>query len=672
MATSWTPQPVPISTWGPENDGDVDGPASSTDNAIARFNGTTGKIIQDSGVLIDDSNNMTGVAQITATTFNDGTATLTGGVLASSGTLGLTGSTQIDINSVANVLADMTWGGGIKAQFGDTNSYVKSDASGELQVYGSTSVTIGANAIMSGNITMPEDGWIGIGAAAERIVFDGTGGLLTVTAANLRLDDTNKTEYRDADISISSQSDGFLDVDADTRINLNANVGMLDGNWIGINSTNPRIEFDSTDGELRVRSARFGIGTNAIPHGGIGAAKLAIDGANASTAGPHIQLTTASDDYPVMQFLPWAHDVIGQAFDAYYDGATWRSSDAGSNYRIFKNADFLKFDADGAVAAGSAITWVTAFQIEADAEVLFSPNAARKLYFRDADISISSQDDSFLDLIADGAVRSNKLYVYNSGTHSGSNYMLLEHNQVNGKITVGTGRIQFVSDTLRADNAKSVFGSGADVEFFYDGADMKVVTDAVAASDFIVDCGTAKTLELAEAVWKDENLDSGRVQLPASSAPSIDTFTDEAGADTDIACLAFSDGDKIGGTFEIQHDYKNGSDFTFHIHFQCDAAPSGTDYVAWEIDYTVVRDGATMDAVTNISTGDITVDTQYEQLRGNWTAVTGTAFQIGDQISFKLARVTATGDAYAGDCKLKTVGIHYQVDTIGSRQIGAK
>jgi hypothetical protein len=39
--------------------GDVDGPASATDNAIARFDGTTGKLIQNSGVTVDDSDNMT-------------------------------------------------------------------------------------------------------------------------------------------------------------------------------------------------------------------------------------------------------------------------------------------------------------------------------------------------------------------------------------------------------------------------------------------------------------------------------------------------------------------------------------------------------------------------------------------------------------------------------------
>lgn len=45
--------------------GSVTGPVSSTDNAITRWNGTDGTSIQDSGVSIDDSNNVTGVATIT-------------------------------------------------------------------------------------------------------------------------------------------------------------------------------------------------------------------------------------------------------------------------------------------------------------------------------------------------------------------------------------------------------------------------------------------------------------------------------------------------------------------------------------------------------------------------------------------------------------------------------
>lgn len=49
-----------VSTWVPEaTGGDVSGPGSSTDEAIARFDGATGKLLQDSGVTIDDSDNLT-------------------------------------------------------------------------------------------------------------------------------------------------------------------------------------------------------------------------------------------------------------------------------------------------------------------------------------------------------------------------------------------------------------------------------------------------------------------------------------------------------------------------------------------------------------------------------------------------------------------------------------
>jgi hypothetical protein len=50
--------------------GDVDGPASATDNAIVRYDGTTGKLIQNSSVTIDDSNNVSGVVQLNATTLD--------------------------------------------------------------------------------------------------------------------------------------------------------------------------------------------------------------------------------------------------------------------------------------------------------------------------------------------------------------------------------------------------------------------------------------------------------------------------------------------------------------------------------------------------------------------------------------------------------------------------
>ena len=105
-----------------------------------------------------------------------------------------------------------------------------------------------------------------------------------------------------------------------------------------------------------VEMPALGIGTSTVPHGGIGAGIVAIDGSDVSTTGPHAQFTTAIDDYPLLQILNWRHDAVHLAFDCYYDGS-WRSSDAGSNFKITKGNDVLRIDYDSAIAAGSTVTW---------------------------------------------------------------------------------------------------------------------------------------------------------------------------------------------------------------------------------------------------------------------------------------------------------------------------
>ncbi len=58
-----------VPTWqSPPAPGNVSGPVSSTDNAMVRWNGTLGDSIQNSGVIVDDSNNITGVANLRLTT----------------------------------------------------------------------------------------------------------------------------------------------------------------------------------------------------------------------------------------------------------------------------------------------------------------------------------------------------------------------------------------------------------------------------------------------------------------------------------------------------------------------------------------------------------------------------------------------------------------------------
>jgi hypothetical protein len=478
----------------------------------------------------------------------------------------------------------------------------------------------------------------------------------------------------------------------------------------------------------------------AVPKGGVGAAKLAIEGTDSSTAGPHVQFTTASDSYPLFQILPYTHGGIFLAFDAYWDGG-WKSSNAGSNFQIAANGNQLSFRYASGVAQGASLGAFTnnAFYIDASGNIHHSPAAALKTYWRDIDIYIASLADGYLDIVADTEIRLGKHTTLQglSATQShaiqfadtGGTEMWIQFDGglAFGEVGVGTHMtidegggvgIGIVAPEAnlhiyRNDAQTTTLGliieqdgtGDAALKFRLSGTENWVVgIDNDDGDSFkIADdqgLGSADRFEITTAgltyigniaggnysefeadgtlqfigdatVWKDINIGSGFVQLPAASAPSITTFLDNVGADTDIATLEFAVGEKVGSTVELQHDYKEGSDFTFHIHFQCDAAPTGTDYVKWQIDYTIVRDGTTMSPVTTIVV-EVAVDTQYEQVRASWAATTGTGFQIGDQISFKLSRIAAVGDAYTGTAKLKTVGIHYEVDTVGSRTAGAK
>ncbi len=66
--------------------GNVTGPGSATDHAVARYDGTSGELVQDSLMLVDDSGNITGVGNITLSgtligTLSSNLLTIDGGTL---------------------------------------------------------------------------------------------------------------------------------------------------------------------------------------------------------------------------------------------------------------------------------------------------------------------------------------------------------------------------------------------------------------------------------------------------------------------------------------------------------------------------------------------------------------------------------------------------------------
>lgn len=176
----------------------------------------------------------------------------------------------------------------------------------------------------------------------------------------------------------------------------------------------------------------------------------------------------------------------------------------------------------------------------------------------------------------------------------------------------------------------------------------------------------------AATVWNDANIGAMALALPVASQPDEVNFLDSTGTDTGITTWGFAVGEKVSGAIDIPHDYKVGSNFTPHVHFQIIAAPAGgTDKAKWQITYGKGRAGSVLAAATTI-TKEVDVTTRYSFYRADFTAVTGTDWSFGDQFIFTLSRVAASADEFAGDLLIATVGLHYECDTAGSRTMTTK
>lgn len=167
------------------------------------------------------------------------------------------------------------------------------------------------------------------------------------------------TNYVDMGINGGSNTSGIMGGANDAYL-YNIGQNML----IGTGTANKSLVFmtggttQSSNERMRVDgNGKVGIGTNAIPKGSVGLAKFALEGTNSSTSGPHQQFTTSADNYPLHQNLNWSHDLVYNAYDAYFDGS-WRSgTTAGGNFVMGKESGKFLIQYANNNSQGSAITW---------------------------------------------------------------------------------------------------------------------------------------------------------------------------------------------------------------------------------------------------------------------------------------------------------------------------
>ncbi len=199
--------------------------------------------------------------------------------------------------------------------------------------------------------------------------------------AKVFVPDPHGLEVLTADELVNTALESSATHGAVVPINAIIRSGVSGDVWGPAGATDNAIaRYDLGTGKLLQDSTVFitdagavGINTPVVPHGGLGSASLALDGADSSAAGPHIQLTTDGDNYSVMSFTAWTHDAAYLGFDCYYHG-NFKSSDGGSNYLIAKETDKLLFYYDSGVAQGASVTWNVGLSLDT-AGVVNTPTA---------------------------------------------------------------------------------------------------------------------------------------------------------------------------------------------------------------------------------------------------------------------------------------------------------
>ena len=207
------------------------GPGTSTDNALARWDGATGNAIQNSTIIIDDSGNVTGVTTLNKLTITQpaSSATLT---IYNSKTLIVEGDSSVDqdLTSDANVQFNQVTVGNTGLVVGSSTPF--SDSSGTLTLQNidaldaTTESTLEAAIDTLANLTSIQGQTISL-----------SGGLTVESSSLLNQDLTSDASPIFVTVKLSSLTDGYIPYHISDASGLGDSPLLTDGTNVGLTGT---------------------------------------------------------------------------------------------------------------------------------------------------------------------------------------------------------------------------------------------------------------------------------------------------------------------------------------------------------------------------------------------------------------------------------------------------
>lgn len=166
-------------------------------------------------------------------------------------------------------------------------------------------------------------------------------------------------------------------------------------------------------------------------------------------------------------------------------------------------------------------------------------------------------------------------------------------------------------------------------------------------------------------VWRDENF-SGAVSAIGPNAPSLVSWDTSS-----ILIPSFPHNltKELNLLREIDHAAKQGADIVVHMHLFPSDTNLGT--AKFFCEYYIKNDGQPAVTGTLNATKDMS-GIAWEELRLDLGTISSALLNQGTQIGLRLYRLSTDPGTYTHPVAVSTWGYHYQLDTVGSRQITAK
>jgi hypothetical protein len=378
--------------------GDFSGPGSSTDNAVLKFDGTGGKTGQNSGIIIDDSNNITGAANVT----------LSGELDAATGDF----SGDVDIDGTLET--DALTIGGTALLANDTNNRITT-ATGSGTLNGEANLTFDGSTLgVAGAVTITKNNDYGVST------YDGTNAGGTIGLGTLTADANGgwllKNVYYDGSawaVNNSSVGAGAMKFDASGNI-----VWLTQASGSGLPAEVMRID----------SAGNVGIGTTAPT------AQLNVEGP-AGTGIVHISRNNTAGSFASATYhlarlgfggedSDSGEDNDASAIDTYTSQA-WTSSAHGT-YMVFRTTaddataatERMRIGSNGHIAIGHTDTTIG---VHADLScsgnhiAKFVNSSATNPYGLRVDLTGATMDDNTRNFFVGSDATTTRIYIYSDG-----------------------------------------------------------------------------------------------------------------------------------------------------------------------------------------------------------------------------------------------------------------